>query len=67
MDYQTPLRIVNIAKDLLLTVPDNDQLINWTLTRDDVADTSGILVHLGYKAMAAFLLHTKSLYPDADS
>lgn len=26
MDYQTPLRIVNIAKDLLLTVPDNDQL-----------------------------------------
>mgnify|MGYP001249778599 FL=1 len=28
MDYQTPLRIVNIAKDLLLTVPDNDQLIN---------------------------------------
>ena len=63
MDYQTPLKVVNMAKELLLTVPDNDQLINWTLTRDDVADTAEILDNIGHKAMAAFLRHTMNMYP----
>ena len=67
MDYQTPLKIVNMTKELLLTVPDNDQLINWTLTRDDVADTAEILANIGHKTMAAFLMHTMNMYPGNES